>query len=55
MGSARKGLSCDFPEKWMSSDGLTLWCAFSVYGDGAKQGVQAHVRFNLVEAMVDLS
>jgi hypothetical protein len=28
---------------------LTLWCVFSVYGDGAKQGINAHDRFNLVK------
>ncbi len=54
MGSVGEGLSCDFPEKWMSADGLTLWCVFSVYGDGAKQGVHAHDRFNLVQAHLEL-
>jgi hypothetical protein len=34
----------------MSADGLTLWSIFSVYGDGAKQGINAHDRFNLVKA-----
>jgi hypothetical protein len=54
MGSAGEGLNCDFPEKWMSADGLTLWCVFSVYGDGAKRGIQAHDRLNVVEAILDL-
>ena len=49
MGSTGEGLTCDFPRKWMSPDGLTLWCVFSVYGDGAKRGVHAHDRFNLVK------
>ena len=50
MGVAGSGLNCEFPPKWMSADGLTLWCVFSVYGEGAKQGVKAHDRFNLVKA-----
>jgi hypothetical protein len=33
----------------MSVDGLTLWAIFSVYGEGAKQGIKAHDRFNLIE------
>ncbi len=50
MGSKGEGLTCGFPQKWMTTDGLTLRCIFSVYGDGAKQGVKAHDRFNLVKA-----
>lgn len=50
MGVAGEGLTCGFPQKWMSADGLTLWTVFSVYGEGAKQGIQAHDRFNLVKA-----
>jgi hypothetical protein len=50
MGSEGEGLTCGFPEKWMSPDGLTLWSIFSVYGAGAKQGIKAHDRFNLVRA-----
>jgi hypothetical protein len=48
MGTEGEGLSCDFPQKWMSADGLTLWCIFSAYGEGAKKGIKAHDRFNLV-------
>ena len=33
-----------------SADGLTLWSIFSVYGDGAKKGINAHDKFNLVKA-----
>src|ERR1051326_1161577 len=36
MGEAGEGLSCEFPQKWMSADGLTLWSIFRVYGDGGK-------------------
>jgi hypothetical protein len=54
MGSAGEGLTCDFPQKWMSTDGLTLWCVFSVYGDGAKRGIHAHDRFNLVKVTLSL-
>lgn len=54
MGAAGEGLTCTFPRKWMSADGRTLWCVFSVYGDGAKQGVRAHDRFNLVRATLRL-
>ncbi|MHB8522968.1 MAG: DUF4185 domain-containing protein [Limisphaerales bacterium] len=49
MGGGGEGLSCEFPQKWMSADGLTLWCVFSVYGQGARQGINAHDRFNLVK------
>jgi hypothetical protein len=49
MGTAGEGLTCEFPQKWMSADGLTLWGIFSVYGDGAKQGIKAHDRFNLIK------
>jgi len=34
----------------MSADGLTVWAIFSVYGEGAKRGINAHDRFNLVKA-----
>jgi hypothetical protein len=50
MWSEGEGLTCGFPQKWMSADGLTLWSIFSVYGDGAKRGINAHDRFNLVKA-----
>jgi len=54
MGSEGEGLTCDFPQKWMSPGGLTLWSVFSVYGDGAKRGVQGHDRFNVVEAVLNI-
>ncbi len=54
MGPQGEGLTCGFPQKWMSGDGLTLWGVFSVYGDGAKQGINAHDRFNLVKATLQL-
>ncbi len=54
MGDEGQGLTCSFPLKWMSSDGLTLWAIFAVYGPGAKQGINAHDRFNLVKATLDL-
>lgn len=52
MGDAGEGLSCEFPQKWMSRDGLTLWSIFSVYGDGGKIGINAHDRFNLVKVVL---
>jgi hypothetical protein len=54
MGPKGEGLTCGFPQKWMSKDGRTLWAIFSVYGDGAKQGLQAHDRFNVVKARLNL-
>ena len=54
MGSEGEGLTCNFPQKWMSDDGLTMWCVFSVYGDGAKVGIKAHDCFNLVKVTVSL-
>lgn len=54
MGTAGEGLTCGFPAKWASKDGLNLWCLFSVYGEGAKQGIVAHDRFNLVKATLEL-
>jgi hypothetical protein len=50
MGAEGEGLTCGFPQKWMSADGLTLWSVFSVYGEGGKKGINAHDRFNLVKA-----
>ncbi|HET6383671.1 MAG TPA: DUF4185 domain-containing protein [Armatimonadota bacterium] len=55
MGSEGEGLTCSFPEKWMSKDGLTAWCVFSVYGPGAKEGINAHDRFNLVKTTLQLA
>ncbi len=56
MGAAGFGLNCDFPQKWMSTDGITMWCVFSVYGDGARKGINSHDKFNLVKAtLVPLS
>ncbi|HZL34409.1 MAG TPA: DUF4185 domain-containing protein [Tepidisphaeraceae bacterium] len=54
MGHAGQGLTCSFPAKWISPDGRTLWCVFSAYGDGAKQGINAHDKFNLVRATIKL-
>jgi CubicO group peptidase (beta-lactamase class C family) len=54
MGAEGEGLTCGFPQKWMSADGLTLWSIFSVYGEGARKGVNAHDRFNLVRASLRL-
>jgi len=54
MGAVGFGLNCDFPQKWMSTDGLTMWCVFSVYGDGAKKGIDGHDKFNLVKATLTL-
>jgi len=55
MGSAGEGLSCEFPQKWMSADGMSVWAVFSVYGNGGKQGVKGHDRFNLVKATLTLA
>lgn len=53
MGTKGEGLTCSFPRKWMSADGLTLWTIFSVYGEGGKKGVHAHDRFNLLKATLN--
>lgn len=55
MGTEGHGLNCEFPQKWMSADGRTLWCLFSVYGDGGKVGVQAHDKFNLVKVTLSVA
>lgn len=55
MAAAGEGLGCEFPAKWMSADGRTLWCVFSVYGGSAKQGIQGHDRFNLVQVGLELA
>jgi hypothetical protein len=31
-----------------------LWCVFSAYGQGAKQGIDAHDKFNVVKATLQL-
>lgn len=54
MGASGEGLVCTFPQKWMSADGLTLWCVFSCYGGSAKKGIYGHDRFNLIKATLDL-
>jgi len=54
MGTSGEGLVCTFPPKWMSADGLTLWCVFSCYGGSAKQGIHGHDRFNLIKATLEL-
>jgi CubicO group peptidase (beta-lactamase class C family) len=54
MGTDGEGLTCGFPQKWISADGLTLCSIFSVYGEGAKQGVNAHDKFNVAQATLRL-
>ena len=54
MGAAGEGLTCSFPAKWMGDDNKTLWCVFSCYGGTAKQGIDAHDKFNLVKATIEL-
>lgn len=54
MGTQGEGLTCSFPTKWMSPHGQSLWCIFSAYGPGAKQGINAHDKFNLVKATITL-
>jgi len=54
MGSEGEGLTCGFPQKWTSADGLTLWSVFSVYGEGGKRGINAHDKFNLIKACLEL-
>ncbi len=54
MGAEGDGLTCSFPQKWMSPDGLTIWCIFSVWGKGAKDGINAHDCFNLVKTTLTL-
>jgi hypothetical protein len=54
MGAEGEGLICEFPQKWMSADGLTLWTIFSCYGGSAKSGIYAHDRFNLIRATLEL-
>jgi hypothetical protein len=54
MGAEGEGLTCSFPQKWMSAEGTTLWCIFSVYGKGARLGINAHDRFNVVKARLRL-
>jgi hypothetical protein len=49
-----EGLTSSFPTKWISDDGLTMWNVFSVWGDGAKQGIYGHDRFNLVKVTLTL-
>lgn len=53
MGKVGEGLSCEFPRKWMSADGLTMWSIFAVYGEGGKIGVKAHDKFNLVKVTIE--
>jgi hypothetical protein len=54
MGSEGEGLTCSFPPKWMSANGQTLWCIFSVYGKGAMLGIDAHDKFNLVKVRLQM-
>jgi hypothetical protein len=53
MGAAGEGLSCSFPQKWISANGLMLWAVFSVYGGSAKEGINAHDKFNLVKVTLN--
>lgn len=55
MAADGEGLTCTFPSKWVSPDGQTLWCVFSAYGEGAKRGIAAHDRFNLVKVELKLA
>ena len=55
MGETGEGLSCEFPAKWISADGLMLWSVFSVYGEGGKQGINAHDKFNLVKTTLGVT
>jgi hypothetical protein len=54
MGAEGEGLTCSASQKWMSADGRTLWCIFSAYGKGARQGIDAHDKFNVVKATIQL-
>jgi hypothetical protein len=54
MGTTGEGLLCSFPQSWMSTDGTTLWCIFSAYGAGARRGIDAHDKFNLIRAELRL-
>jgi hypothetical protein len=53
MGKEGEGLTCEFPQKWMSADGRNMWAIFSVYGEGAKRGINAHDRFNLIKVTLE--
>jgi hypothetical protein len=53
MGKEGEGLTCEFPEKWMAADGRNMWAIFSVYGQGAKTGIKAHDRFNLIKVTLE--
>jgi hypothetical protein len=44
-------LGVNFPTKWISADGLTLWAVFSVYGAGTDP---YHDGFNLMQATLSL-
>jgi len=55
MGKEGEGLTCGFIPKWTSPDGLTTWAIFSVYGEGAKRGIDAHDKFNLIKATLEIS
>jgi hypothetical protein len=55
MTTEGEGLSCEFPPKWISAEGKTMWCIFAVYGDGAKKGIGAHDRFNLIRVNLEIA
>ena len=52
-GRPGDGLTCEFPQKWISGDGLTLWSVFSVWV-GAQAGHPTHDRFNLIKVTLTL-
>ena len=52
MANSGEGLTCSFPRKWMSADGKTMWCVFSVYSSGGAG--DAHDRFNLIKTTLTL-
>jgi hypothetical protein len=47
-----EGLSMSFLQKWMSADGKTMWAIFSTWGPGARRGINADDKLNLVRVRV---
>ena len=49
-------LAWDFPTKWISPDGLTMWCVFSGNQRRAElpDGAREYDRFNIVKATLKL-
>lgn len=54
MGTQGEGLTCGFVPKWIAPDGRTLWAIFAVYGEGAKKGINAHDKFNLMKVSLQV-